>query len=335
MNFLRRHPHIIFLLLAPSLFVELSSGFQTPMQFFFPLMLFIMVVAYGFPALLIGDAIARWKLSFSGVALLGIAYGIYNEGILAKTLYNGFAPDEKFNDMGAYLDVIWPWTIAIIITHAFLSMAFPIFLARHYFSEQVGAVFLSQKKRMFLLLGTIALGILMYFSVDTGKEQPGVYFFTCVGIIALLVYVAKRSFGGRGLVLPPGGVSWWAVVSGALLVVVYLFAPHIVMGSMGKQALAVTLSYLIVAGGFLYLVIRMGWYAQPTFILFIFGSFLGLAIVGVFFALSQGRVDSIIWNIGWTAMLVYFIRKLASEQKGGEDGGEQKAALSGRQEVSG
>ncbi len=82
-----KYPQFLLILLSPMI-AELFSG-STPFDVFFRPFVFLAYLGfYGLGALIIREIVARRKLPFSSVLLLGAAYGVLEEGIVIKSWFD-------------------------------------------------------------------------------------------------------------------------------------------------------------------------------------------------------------------------------------------------------
>jgi hypothetical protein len=117
-------------------FAEMLSGSTSPVAFLFPWVLGIFMMIYGVSALLIREASVRWKTGPVGVVLLGLAFGILNEGMAAHSLFNPNWPDlGALADYGRWMGVNWLWAEWIVPFHAIWSIGFPILLVRQFWPD--------------------------------------------------------------------------------------------------------------------------------------------------------------------------------------------------------
>ena len=97
-RFLKRHPVLFLLLLTPGIPEYLSASSQfprltaNPILFIFSVLLFILFLGaniglYGSGVILVREAMVRWKKGWVSVFLLGVAYGILEEGFDLWTLF--------------------------------------------------------------------------------------------------------------------------------------------------------------------------------------------------------------------------------------------------------
>jgi hypothetical protein len=86
------------LLVAPPVLTEIVSG-NTPVRAVLdPRIAIFLVLAYSFPLLIIREISWRCRLSIAGTFFLGLAYGVLNEDLLAKTLLrHDHVPIDKFD----------------------------------------------------------------------------------------------------------------------------------------------------------------------------------------------------------------------------------------------
>lgn len=121
---------LALVVLSPFL-AELVSGSTAPQAWILPWVLPVFMAIYGFAALAIRELAIRTGGGPATVIVLGLAFGIVNEGMAAHSLFNpswpGIAP------LGAYgraAGVNWIWAEWIVPFHAVWSIAFPVFLVR-------------------------------------------------------------------------------------------------------------------------------------------------------------------------------------------------------------
>jgi hypothetical protein len=151
-----------FLLLAPGILAEILSGNTPIFKLFNPVDLFFLVLAYGVPVMLIWEYKVRYSLSLPSIFLLGISYGIFNEGIIAKTILDtSSVPMGGFIDTTDYFGINWSWSLMILTWHAFYSVLFPIVIAHTLFPEGRESSLIGKKWWITFLLLTFVLLPLM------------------------------------------------------------------------------------------------------------------------------------------------------------------------------
>ncbi len=115
---------VLSLMILSPLLAEVLSSNVSLGAFLNPPNLFLLItLGYGIPVLIIRELAVRRQLGLQGLLLLGVAYGIYNEGFIAKTfLLACNVPLEQFNGYGMLLGIGVPWAILISSWHALFSV---------------------------------------------------------------------------------------------------------------------------------------------------------------------------------------------------------------------
>ena len=124
----RLPPALVLFLLSPIL-GELVSAFLSPLEFFHPLRLAITVVPYGCGAIVARELVVRRGKGFASVLLLGLAFGLFFEGIVTRVLFNpewgGLGPLARY---GRAFDFHWVLAVGIVHFQAMISIVCPILL---------------------------------------------------------------------------------------------------------------------------------------------------------------------------------------------------------------
>ena len=119
----------LFLLVVPAPLAEILSENVPLLKFFNPVVAALLILSYGLPVLLIRELAAARRIGVAGLFLLGLAYGIYNGGILACTLTlpEGH-PVEVFASFGKTGPLQMGWALMIVPWHALHSVINPILI---------------------------------------------------------------------------------------------------------------------------------------------------------------------------------------------------------------
>ncbi len=124
----RPGPALTLLLTAPVL-GELVSGHMTPLQFLNPVTFAILALPYGFGALLCREATVRWKRSRLSLLLLALAFGIYEEGLVARSVWDpGWAELRAIGPYSFWHGVTWTYAAALLHFHVTVSIASSVIL---------------------------------------------------------------------------------------------------------------------------------------------------------------------------------------------------------------
>lgn len=121
-------PALLAYVLAP-VCAELLSGSTPPRQFFQPHTLLQLTMLYGCGALIAHELAIRWRRGWPAILLLGLAFGLLNEGLCAKSLFSPDWPDlGRLANYGRSVGVNWIWTAYLLPYHAVISIAVPLLL---------------------------------------------------------------------------------------------------------------------------------------------------------------------------------------------------------------
>src|SRR2546427_2319414 len=199
-RFLKSHPLLFLLLLTPGIPEYLSASSQLTLLVISPLIFFGLLAAnlglYGSGVILIREAMIRWKKGWASVFLLGVAYGIVEEGIALWTLFNPLAqPVGNLGFYGHWLGVNWVWTVGLLIFHSVYSIGLPIFLFGLVFPELKSKSLVSGTGITFSILGLI-IDCFALFVLESVIYQPynpggGLMLFSGI-VITILVLAARR-----------------------------------------------------------------------------------------------------------------------------------------------
>ena len=178
-----------------SILPELLSG-NTPLEALlgFPLLLFLF--AYGLPVLLIRELAVRRDTGHFGLFLMGLGYGLINEGLYARTIFRDVdVPVDVFDHYGFALGINWPWTAFICVWHAMASVWLPIALTERHFAQRtpwfgrwaycgLGVTTLLSGSAFFLLVGQSAT------EAELGHVENEPVMLAALWVVILAVWVA-------------------------------------------------------------------------------------------------------------------------------------------------
>jgi hypothetical protein len=121
-------PWLTLLILAPVL-GELVSGHQPPLELCNPISVLLLMLPYGFGALLCRELVRRWKRGWLSLVLLGIAYAVYEEAIVVRSFFD---PNwMELNILKPYyvLGVNWTYAEMLVHFHVLVSIGASVILA--------------------------------------------------------------------------------------------------------------------------------------------------------------------------------------------------------------
>lgn len=245
--------------LAPAV-GELLSGSAPPAEFFLPPVFLVLTVLYGGGALLVRELTHRLGKGWPTLLVLGAAYGIIEEGLMAKSFF-----DPKWMDLGVLGDygrwagVNWVWALNLTIYHGVFSIAIPILL--------VGILFPAQLSRPWLRKGTLALvgflfvldGVVIFLFMAPYRPSPITYLITLALVLGLVCLAPSLPRGARVRGSARVRSGWWYGVLGffaTLTFFIFFFGlPH--WGLPPVAAMLLTAA-LVVAVGWLILSMSAG-----------------------------------------------------------------------------
>ena len=227
----------LLLILAP-LLPEISTGSSSIESLFDPVHLVILLLGYGLAVLVIREFSIRRSLSYAGIYILGIAFGVFNEGFLAKVLIKeSDLPITQYDGYGVWGGVNMGFTLAISLWHALFSVLIPILIVHRLKPETSTVPWLSKRATLFSGVLLVVLGYLSLFGSHI--VQGNITQALILSAIMLLCFVVGARFKKKekeGELLPAGNFSWRPVWLGTSLFVSYF----------------IILTYLLILAGLTY-----------------------------------------------------------------------------------
>ena len=218
--------------IAPIL-TEIVSGNTPAHALLDPRIVLFLLMAYSLPLLIIRELSVRWRLSTAGVFLLGLAYGILNEGLIAQTLLRSeHVPIDKFDHYIYAAGFNFSWFCVIVPWHALLAVLFPITLVAFWFPNCSQTTWLGT--RAFAALSAVLVALITFLGV---VRRPHPQMLACLFGLAVLVAFATF-FRARGAPQPPGKGRWVAAFLFGIVAYFAFFLGTIVLAKIRVPALA-------------------------------------------------------------------------------------------------
>ena len=221
-------PALVLWILAPTL-GELLSSSSPPPEFFNPIIFFILALLYGCGAVLIRELIFRWKKGWPSLLMLGIAYGIYEEGIVVRSFFDPAWMDlGNLATYGRVFGVNWVWTEHLIHFHALISIAASITLVEIFYPEKRQRAWLNRRGWILNALGFGVMLPLGRLLSEYRAPLPHLIFswLAILGLVALARLLPKRILDPRPAVQVPKPRRFWFL--GFLGMTVYFFAVYLI-----------------------------------------------------------------------------------------------------------
>ncbi len=200
---------VFLVLLSPSI-AELLSSSAPPSEFFDPIVFALLVGLYGFGALLIREYRVRNNLGYSSIIILGMAYGVLEEGIAVKSFFNPAWQDIGIlGEYGRFFGVNWIWAISLTIYHAIISILIPIAITETLFSDISNKIWVTKNRTIKIILGIFLSDVAILNILLTMDYHPTlIHYVATITLILFLVKISGRvSFRPIKIRGPP--IKFW------------------------------------------------------------------------------------------------------------------------------
>ncbi len=166
---------------------------------------------YGGGALLVREIVRRRRLPNSWLVLLGLAYGIFEEGPIVQSLFDQHYRGLSFLGFyGHWIGVNWVWTLFIVPYHAVFSIAIPILLAELVWDDReepwLGASGIALALTACLgnavLLAILHTGLFTTHAPVTSRAANVVALLVTAGIVVAALLVPPSSVAASGSAAP-------------------------------------------------------------------------------------------------------------------------------------
>jgi hypothetical protein len=171
--------------LAPFL-AELVSGSTPPQEWILPPVFLVFMAIYGLSALVIRDLAIRFRGGPATILVLGLAFGIVNEGMAAHSLFNPAWPGvDVLASYGRWEGVSWLWVAWILPFHAVWSISIPIFLVGQIWPENRDRRLLTDRTLLYLIPIPIVVAVAGSFLIAGYTLTAGQWIGMFVAVLAL------------------------------------------------------------------------------------------------------------------------------------------------------
>jgi hypothetical protein len=287
-------PVLILALIAP-LLTELLSTNVTLLQFVVQPWLYpyFATLGYGIPVLLIRETALRWRLGAPGLCALGLIYGIYNEGLWAKTfLLTQHMPVHEFEGYGVIAGIALPWALTISLWHALYAVVFPLTIVVYLCPKDRELPWLGRKTYYALLALIADLAMLPFFAA--GKPPQGAPAGT---VTQLGLYVAVSA----------------ALVLAAVALVVPIFLAQ------KKVAPGGFYLYMAAAAALVFLLLHVI-KGRKSRMIFSLGGILGMALFVLVIGAASGSIDRCVSSAAFIVWAVVAIARVVRQKQAAQPG---------------
>lgn len=279
---MKRYLPLITLMVLSPLLVELVTTNIVVTRFFQPdTLFFLLVVGYGLPVVLIREVSVRYRFGFSGIFLLGIVYGFFNEALIAKTiLLFDDLPIEAYNTYASYGGVSVAWTVFITVWHSFVSVVFPIMITHFLFPNDASRPWLPRWVSYSIGFALMAFAIFSFLHDGVRKAatsvQAGIVF-TSMIVLTMSAFLFRRTVALMPIVQPVtiAPLLWGMTIFVSFFVVMSMLAQN------GVALALYLLVFMAILVGYWALFRRKGWLSMPHILLFAIGFYIQQVILGI------------------------------------------------------
>jgi hypothetical protein len=182
--------------ITPFLTEVLTTNVSITMMLRPRILLAMMTIGYGFAVLVLREIAVRMRAGVISMVLMGLIYGMYNEGLIAKTLFRVHGvPINTFDGYGFFGGFETAWAIAISTWHAFFAFLFPIVIVYSLYPGEREERWLNRTALAILAVVTVVISALAFFG--KGNNGAGIrgtpaQYLIMAALSAVLFFIAKR-----------------------------------------------------------------------------------------------------------------------------------------------
>lgn len=305
------------LLLIPGPLAEVLSQNTALSTFLLPVPFVLTALTYGVPVLLIRELAVARGLNVLGIVVLGLAYGIFNKGIIAKTLTSPGGPGVmSFAGYGQVGPLQLGLAVFIVPWHALHSVLYPILIAHWLFPDAARARWFGSPRGRIMQRLSLAVLLALYslYFVNPVRNDPGV-FMIYVAVTALLVALALRWCRSPLPAAETASTRYAPALLGAGMVVFWFLQ----LLSPGRIPAVVYFagSFAAIAASILAMR-RAHWQPIPQVLLFGLGDGTTFALLAAFLAVVTGRDPAlaIATGVGFVVVFAWLIRAVRRTPQG-------------------
>lgn len=219
-------PALALFLIAP-IFGEMFSGSSPLNEYINPFTFITLGLLYGCGAIIVRELIVRWGKDWKSLLLLGIAYGIYEEGILVQSFFDpGWQDLGDLSVYGRAGGVNWVWTEHLIIFHAAVSIAASITFVQALYPGRRSQPWV--RNRRWWIANWVGLLILTPIWSRLIQYDAGGWWFLSWIVIILLIWAARRIQPGPAPVVKeePARPRWFWLLGffGTLIEFIFVYS---------------------------------------------------------------------------------------------------------------
>ena len=289
-------PVITLMLITPFLTEVLTTNVSITMMLHPKVLLAMATIGYGFAVLALREAAVRMRAGVVSLVLLGVIYGMYNEGLIAKTFLRVHGvPINTFDGYGLFGGVETAWAILISIWHAFFAFLFPIVIVYSLYPREREEAWLNKTGFTILAAVTLLISGLAFLGKNGNPAgiagTPGQYL-AMAAISALLFFLARR-YSKMGNIVVLQSRSLIPAVRGFCMFLAVFLVPIMLAGA--KIPIVLYLAYFaVLALYFFRRAASRGDLALGSLLAFAFGAQIAAALFALLAAYKHHSVESVV-----------------------------------------
>jgi hypothetical protein len=192
---LTKYAAVATLFLIPTVLVEFLTGNTTFGVFADPISLAILVGSYGSGTLLARELARRWQKGFASILILGIVYGMFNEGMATGGFFDPHfyaVVDGGLENYGRWGGINVVWALRITVFHAVFSIAIPIIIVDALFPALEHHYMLGNRSLIGIIILLIMVTAIQRVVLTFIQPPINPYLFAFIMILMLsLVFIAR------------------------------------------------------------------------------------------------------------------------------------------------
>jgi hypothetical protein len=264
------------LMIIPPLMMELLTGNLPVLIFFQPVIVLVLLFGYSLPIVILRDLSVRWNIGLIGTFVLGILYGIINEGLGAKTLLmNQNVPTPSFDNYGYFWGINFPFSAYVLVIQSLVSVAVPFLIVKYLYPELNNVPLLGKKTTIALSISCALVIIGIFLSPHPVQADP--LYFIVFSVIGSALLLMARSARGPEESAYKCGIN--PLFSGMLFMIVFGIGLDLLASMKIPVALFFLSWFSILYAAFTYIK-KKKWLSTPALLLFGIGIYSILGITG-------------------------------------------------------
>ena len=217
-----RSPAFVLFIIAP-IVAEVLPGATPPIVFLLvPSIAVWETLLYGCGALLVRQLARRWGGGWWTVLTLGAAYGLIEEGLSLKVIFNpDFEPAGALATYGRVGEIASVFTAQVIVYHAVVSIALPILLTELAFPHDRERQWLTPR---WVAIVTVlwVLALVFGFTVVHPEPPPSSYILVTAAVATLILLAWSLRHLRSGAPKPHGRRWVWLFAAALASAVLFL-----------------------------------------------------------------------------------------------------------------